>query len=54
MSVKRFTDNTNSFLGVYHCCTFAACVRRLTTLFKEMTKIFNDKAKKLKKKKRRI
>jgi hypothetical protein len=54
MSVKRFTDNTNPFLGVRHHRTPAACACRLATLFEELTKIFNDKAEKLKKEKRRM
>jgi hypothetical protein len=52
--VKRFTDNTNPFLGVCHRRTPAACARRLATLFGEITEIFDDKAEKLKEKKRRI
>jgi hypothetical protein len=49
MSVKGFIDNTNSFLGVYYCRTSAAYTRCLVTLFKEITKIFDNKTKKLKK-----
>jgi hypothetical protein len=54
MSVKGFTDNTNLFLGVCHRHTPAACARRLATLFRELTEIFDDKAEKLKEEKRRI
>jgi hypothetical protein len=54
MSVKRFTDDTNSFLGVRHHRTPAACARCLATLFGELTEIFDDKAEELKEEERRM
>jgi hypothetical protein len=54
MFVKKFINNINLFLGVCHCYTLAVYTRCLITLFKEMAKIFNNKAKKLEEKEKRI
>jgi hypothetical protein len=52
MFIKRFTDNTNPFLSVCYRRTPAACARRLATLIRKLTKIFDNKVKELKKKRR--